>query len=573
MNAADRKFDRLAKALFDACVRRNPLLATSLGVHEHDGKLPDGSRKARLREIVDHHRFLDRFQRFPREGLSRERCVDRDLAVHFLRLWVFEAEELRFWESSPEGPNALADGLFSLFIRDFAPLPERMRSITQRLAAAPRYLEETRSALVDPVRLWVEMAIEVADEFPGLVAEVRAAAHWQGQPGKASLLVAGGCLGEREMLRLDRAATAAESAMKAHVAWLKGQLDVARTDFAIGRTRFARMLKLRELGVGTREVLAFGKRMLSRHQEELARLAKNVRPHAEVREVRDLLKANHPPTFEGVLSFVRDAVARSRRFVDESGYATIPPGEELRVIETPGFLRNVLPFGAYSAPARLDERQHGLYFVTPVDGNNDRLKKHNYSSLANMTVHEGYPGHHLQIVCANRHPSLLRALSWAVETCEGWAHYCEERLKELGFGDTPEERFVQGDDALWRAVRVIVDVQLSCGDMTFEQAVEFMAETAGMDREAAIAEVKRYTITPGYQLSYMFGRERIKSLRVEAKKRLKDRYSDRAFHDAILYAGSLPIRYLDKEVLTAMRSHRNGLSDRLASSERSESKP
>ncbi|MEK7867100.1 MAG: DUF885 domain-containing protein, partial [Planctomycetota bacterium] len=499
MNAADRKFDRLTKALFDACVRRNPLLATSLGVHDHDGKLPDGRRKARLREIADHHRFLDRFQAFPREGLSRERRVDRDLAVHFLRLWVFEAEELRFWESSPEGPNAVADGLFSLFIRDFAPLPERLRSITQRLAAAPRYLQQTRSALVDPVRLWVEMAIEVADEFPGLVAEVRTAAQ--------------ACLGEREMLRLDRAAASAESAMKAHAAWLKGQLDVSRTDFAVGRTKFARMLKLRELGVGTREVLAFGRRMVSRHQEELARLARNVRPNAEVREVRDLLKANHPPTFEGVLTFVRDAVARSRRFVDESGYATIPPGEDLKVIETPGFLRNVLPFGAYSAPARLDERQHGLYFVTPVDGNNDRLKKHNYSSLANMTVHEGYPGHHLQIVCANRHPSLLRALTWAVETCEGWAHYCEERLKELGFGDTPEERFVQGDDALWRAVRVIVDVQLSCGDMTFEQAVEFMGETAGMDREAAIAEVKRYTITPGYQLSYMFGRERIKALR------------------------------------------------------------
>ncbi len=542
MTATDRKFDRLAKAFFDACVKRNPLLATSLGIHDRDGELPDGTRRARLREIADHRRYLDRFQRFPREGLSRERRVDRDLAIHFLRLWVFEGEELRFWESSPEGPNAIADGVFSLFIRDFAPLPQRLKSITQRLAAAPRLLQQGRTTLVDPVRLWVEMAIEVANEFPGLIAEVRAAAH--------------GCLGEREAVRLDRAAAAAETAMKAHVGWMKEQLDVSRTDFAIGRTKFARLLKLRELGVGTREVLSFGKRMLARQQEDLATLARGVRPDAEVREVRDLLKANHPATFEGVLAYVRDQVARSRRFVDESGYATIPPGERLDVIETPAFLRNVLPFGAYSAPPRMDERQHGLYFVTPVDGNTDRLKKHNYSSLANMTVHEGYPGHHLQIVCANRHPSLLRALTWAVETCEGWAHYCEERLKELGFGDTPEERFVQCDDALWRAVRVVVDVQLSCGDMTFEQAVEFMGEMAGMDREAAIAEVKRYTITPGYQLSYMFGRERIKALRAEAKKRLRDRYNDRSFHDAILYAGSLPIRYLEKEVLTAMRSPR-----------------
>ena len=542
MTAADRKFDRLTKALFDACVKRNPLLATSLGLHEYDGELPDGSRKARLREIADYGRFLKRFQAIPGAGLSRERRVDRNLAIHFLRLWLFEMEELRFWESSPEAPNAAADGIFSLFVRDFAPLARRLRSIAQRLAAVPRLLEESRSALVDPVCLWVEMAIEAANEFPALVAEVRTAAQ--------------GCLGERELARIERSAAAAESAMKGHVEWMKGRLGIARTDFAIGRTKFARLLKLRELGVGTREMLSFGRRMLSRHQEELARLARHVRPNAEVREVRDLMKANHPPTFEGVLAYVRDVVARSRRFVQDSGYATIPAGEELRVIETPAFLRNILPFGAYSAPPRLDERQHGLYFVTPVDGNTDRLKKHNYPSLANMTVHEGYPGHHLQIVCANRHPSLLRALTWAVETCEGWAHYCEERLKDLGFGDTPEERFVQCDDALWRAVRVIVDVQLSCGDMTFEQAVEFMGDMTGMDREAAIAEVKRYTITPGYQLSYMFGRERIKALRVEAKRRLKERYDDRSFHDAILYAGSLPIRFLEKEVLTAMRSAR-----------------
>ncbi len=542
MTARDQKFDRLAKALFSAAVRRNPLLATGLGIHRRDGELPNGTRRARLRETEQHREFLERFQAFPREGLSPERRVDRELAIHFLRLWVFEAEELRFWESSPEGPYTVADSLFSLLLRDFAPLPGRLRSIAKRLAATPRYLREVRSLLVDPVRLWVEMAIEAGEEFPGLVAEVRSAAH--------------GALAEREVLRLERAAAAAETAMKAHVAWLRESLDASRTDFAIGRVKFEKLLKVRELGVTAREVLSFGKRMLEREKAELDRLAKLVRPDAEVREVRDLLKANHPPTFEGVLAFVRDVKERSRRFLVENEFATIPPDEDLTVIETPAYMRNVLPFGAYSGPARLDRPQHGLYLVTPVDGNMDRLKKHNYAALENMTVHEGYPGHHLQNVCANRHASLLRPLHWAVETCEGWAHYCEERMKELGFGATPESLFVQTDDAVWRCVRVVVDVGLSCGDMTFDQAVELMMETVAMDREAAVAEVKRYTISPGYQLSYMWGRERIKALRAEAKKRLKDRFTERAFHDAILYAGSLPMKHLEREVIAGMRSRR-----------------
>ena len=88
--------------------------------------------------------------------------------------------------------------------------------------------------------------------------------------------------------------------------------------------------------------------------------------------------------------------------------------------------------------------------------------------------------------------------------------------------------------------------------MSFEEAVEFLVRETGMDREAAKAEVKRYTYTPGYQLSYLLGKHMFKELREYAKKRLGSKFSERWFHDTLLYAGSVPIKYakaiLDREI-------------------------
>jgi uncharacterized protein (DUF885 family) len=161
-------------------------------------------------------------------------------------------------------------------------------------------------------------------------------------------------------------------------------------------------------------------------------------------------------------------------------------------------------------------------------------------------VHEGYPGHHLQLTCANKNPSLTRTLSRAIETIEGWAHYCEEFMKEIGYDDTLESRFVQTLDSIWRATRIIIDVKLSCGKMSFNEAVDFLIEQTGMEKKAAIAEVKRYTQNPAYQLSYLLGKHLIKDLKMRVKKRMGSSFSDKFFHDTILNAGSLPMKYIEE---------------------------
>jgi uncharacterized protein (DUF885 family) len=233
--------------------------------------------------------------------------------------------------------------------------------------------------------------------------------------------------------------------------------------------------------------------------------------------------------------------------VRENRLATIPAGEVLEVVETPPFLRATTPFAAYFPAAPFDERQLGVYIVTPLAGS-EALQEHNRAAIQNTSVHEAYPGHHLQFVCANQNRSLPRLLSsfYAHEFVEGWAHYCEELMYEQGFSAGPEVRFVQLTDLIWRACRIVIDVELSCGRMTAEEGMRMLVEEAGMAPEGARAEVNRYTFTPGYQLSYLYGKHLLLALRERVKARLGSGFELRRFHDTLLYAGALPAAFWDQ---------------------------
>jgi len=142
--------------------------------------------------------------------------------------------------------------------------------------------------------------------------------------------------------------------------------------------------------------------------------------------------------------------------------------------------------------------------------------------------------------------SIIRLLAEGSETVEGWAHYCEELMWEKGFINDSEARFIQINDMIWRAVRIIVDVKLSRGEMAFEEAVDMLAREAGMSREAAVAEVNRYTQTPGYPLSYLLGKHLILKLKEEVKKKMGEEFDEKFFHDTITANGYLPISMLRK---------------------------
>jgi uncharacterized protein (DUF885 family) len=171
------------------------------------------------------------------------------------------------------------------------------------------------------------------------------------------------------------------------------------------------------------------------------------------------------------------------------------------------------------------------------------MREHHRASISNTSIHEAYPGHHLQLSVAARHPSLTRMLTEAAEFVEGWGMYSEQMMREEGFDDGPAFRVSMYTDAVWRACRIVLDVRMHRGELTPAEATDFLVEHTGFELANARAEVRRHTYTPTYQLSYLLGKVLILGLREEERRRLGDAFSLRDFHDTLLRNGSLPVSF------------------------------
>ena len=529
---SDERFDSLVREYFYRLMELNPVAATFFGIHEHDGRLPEGTRREVQQTISLVREFRSEVEEIDPSSLSRDRRLDWELAIHMCDLSLFSMEVLRAWEKVSPAADTIGDGLFLLLARDYPELERRVESMASRLEQFPRYESNCRELVSSPVRLWNQVALESLRGLPALFEAVRRAA--EGTPHGA---------------RVEEAASTAAEAVQRHASWLESEvIPRASERFWIGPELFEELLRLRGLGMTSDEILRLGYEYLERLKELRAELARRIDPEASPEEVLKRIKEKHPETFEEALEAYRRAMGEARRFVIERGVATVPEDERLVVVETPPYMRHVLPFAAYVPPARFDPIKQGIYLVTPPPSP-EVLAEHSYPSIENTTVHEGYPGHHLQFACAAKNPSLVRALAEGTEFVEGWAFYCEEMMKDMGFHDDPEHRLIMVNDLIWRAVRIVLDVKLQRGEISFEEAVDFLVEQTGMAREAAVSEVRWYTMRPSYPLSYLLGKHLIMELRRELEERLGERFDLRRFHDAMLYAGPLPWKFMRRVVL------------------------
>ncbi len=530
----DEQFDEIIKEALDKLLESNPDFATQIGLHEpYDHLLPNATTPKILADIQLMEQAINRARSLKREGLSDEHKTDFDALENAFEQWKFGFYEQRGHELDPDALSQLGGLVFAMFTRNYAPLEKRVDAIAARLEKAPKFLEEFRSRFENsrPVKLWTEMAIETAHNMQGLFTFVQHASKDK--------------VPEDVHARLSKALENLQPTIKIHMEWLQNLLQKAVENYALGKEKFEKLVKLRGLGMTSEEILQLGVGYLSELKAERETIAKKIAPEKSVEEVMKAIQSKAPTTFEEALDYTRRTMEEARQFVQENNIATVYPEDVLMVEETPAFLAPVIPFAAMMMPAKFDKPQIGIYIVTrPKDMSN--LGKHlNYKGVRNTAVHEAFPGHFLQGTISNR-GSLVRLLAQGTETVEGWAHYCEQMMMEKGFTGDLETRLVQTNDVIWRAARIIIDVKLSRGEMSFEEAVQMLVEETGMSKEGATAEVKRYTQTPGYPLSYLLGKHLILKLKDELRQKLGNRFGDRFFHDTITANGFLPIFLLRK---------------------------
>ncbi|RME38710.1 MAG: DUF885 domain-containing protein, partial [Thermoflexia bacterium] len=356
---------------------------------------------------------------------------------------------------------------------------------------------------------------------------------------------------------LQEAGQAAAQAIQEFAAYLENDvIPNARGNFAAGRDLFDEILRDEHMvDYNADRLLEIGWEQFHLTRRQMEEVARQIDPNRSVRDLIEEAKNNHP-TVEGLLDAYREAMAAVRQYVIDHEIATIPEGEVLRVIETPPYLRPVIPYAAYMPPGILEEKQEGLFLVTPVDPNappevqEQTLKGHNWAKIPITALHEAYPGHHLQLVWSNRQPTIPRRLGIMLATLfiEGWAFYCEELMEQLGYIAEPIQRLGRLADQLWRAARIILDVSLHTRGMSVEEAVDFLVRECQLEPANALAEVRRYTASPTQPQSYLMGKLAILDL-VADYRRARPDASLREIHDAILGCGSFPPRLMRQRLL------------------------
>ena len=204
------------------------------------------------------------------------------------------------------------------------------------------------------------------------------------------------------------------------------------------------------------------------------------------------------------------------------------------------------PFAYYFPPA-VDGSRPGTYYVNAYD-----LGSRTYTKLASTTYHEAVPGHHFQIALEMENPNLntFRRLGSRMvggAYVEGWGLYSERLADEMGLFRTEAERFGMLDAMAWRAARLVVDTGIHALRWSRQRSIDFLLET-GLSATDATIETDRYIAWPGQALTYKIGQREIERLRGELAARDGSRFDLRAFHDAVLGHGSLPLATLASEL-------------------------
>jgi uncharacterized protein (DUF885 family) len=552
----DARFEALGRRFLDEFGRYSPVSATGLGDHRFDGQLDDLGAEGRARTLEWNRSLLAELAAIDRKALSRANQVDAAVLDNQLRYAIWSEERFRDWSWDPLVYTQLSgQALYGLLARDFAPLPDRLRSLTSRLEQLPRLLEQARSNLV-PEKVPPIHAETAVKQNPGVLSLVD------------ELVVPNlGQLPEAEQGRLKAAIEGARAAVQTHQKWLETELKPrAKGEFRIGRELYDQKLAFALMSPLSREEIrrrAEAEVIRTRAaMYEVARQALAGRPDAPpapdsptpaeqqavITAALSVASADRPAR-EGVVEFARETLAETTAFVRQKNLVTMPD-EPLEIILMPEFQRGVAV--AYcDSPGALDKGQRTFYAVSPIPADwtpeqvDSFLREYNKRSIANLTIHEAMPGHYLQIAHSNRYPSVLRAALGSGPFIEGWAVYAERVMREAGFrGDDPLMKLVQLKWYLRAVTNAIMDSAIHVDGMSREEAMRLMTETGFQEEREAAGKWVRAQLTSAQLSTYFVGYQEHADMRAEAERRAGPKFDLKQYHDKVLSFGSPPVRFV-----------------------------
>ncbi|WP_448244191.1 DUF885 domain-containing protein [Pseudoxanthomonas mexicana] len=558
---ADAAFADLSKRALEGWLQLSPVSATQIGEHKYDGELDDLSAAGRQKGLAFSKKILAELDATDTAALSRENQVDAAILRNQLQYDIWTAETLQSWAWDPQVYNNVAGGaIYGLMAREFAPLPERLKSATARMQKIPALLAQARENL-DPARVPKVHAETVAKQNAGILSIVDTFIT----PNLKDLP-------EADRAQAEAAIDGLKKAVAEHQAWLdKTLVPNAKGDFRIGQTLYDQKLQFALLSSLSRaDIKQRAEGELKRVREEMYGIARTVlkdkpgapalpeTPTADeqqkaIEAALELAYAERPAR-DKVVPDAEAALAQATEFVRQHDLVTLPDAP-VQIIEMPEFQRGVAV--AYcDSPGPLDKNLKTFYAVSPIPEEWDQkqvdsfLREYNSRMIHLLSIHEGTPGHYLEGWHSAKFPSTLRAVLRSGMFAEGWAVYTEKMMADAGYLDNdPLFRLVQMKFYLRTIANAILDQGVQVDGWTREQAMDLMVrQTFQQEREAA-GKWTRAQLTSAQLPTYFVGVQEHFDMRKAAEAKLGAQFNLKAYHDQVLSYGAPPVRFVRQLML------------------------
>lgn len=549
----DKKFEAFFKSYLDERFRMRPLEATELGDHRFDSRLDDLSAQARAKRLEHTRRTLEALSKqIDFQKLSRPAQIDCEILQHSLTAEQWLTENFNPFEQDTRVYNRyINDSVYLALTQSTLPVETNVANCIARMAQISKIVEAARQNLKNPPRVHTETAIRqnrgAIDFYEHGIFDFAGKTH--------------------QLTGLKAATVPVIASLKEYQTFLeKDLLPRANGEWRIGSERFAKKLELElDAAVSADQVMADAEAEFARVSRDMYVVARQIWSHyfpkkvlppddaagqrATVQQVLAAIAKEHGKP-EELVRDMRQRVARLKQFIKQNDIVRLPDPDHCTVVEMPEFKRGNST--AYmEAPPPLDPNATGHLAVSPPPKDwdakkvNSYLEEYNSHMLDILTIHEGYPGHSVQLEYMNQNPSLVRRVLQSGVYIEGWAVYTEQMMLDQGYGEGDLAlRLSQLKFYLRAVANTILDHKMHCSNLSDDEALKFLMEDCYQSEGEARLKIIRSKQSSCQLSTYFVGRMAHYRLRQEIERELGDKFVLGRYHEAVLEPGAVPVKYL-----------------------------
>lgn len=549
----DAAFAVYENSFLEGLWKLNPDWATSAGYHKYDSLLVIPNDQSRERIVSFAKLQIDSLSRFEVNTLNDANRIDYHMMQNQMESIEWNIRQLRSYQWDPASYNVI--GTFAYILNEhYAPLAKRLRNFYQKMANLPAYYKEAEKQIKNPVIELTSLAIEQHLGGVGVIEK-----DFGDSLKKTNIPQS------EQKLMLDRARISAET-IKGFAEWLKALKNDRPRSFRLGKEFYESKFKYDIQSELTAQQIynAAVERKKYVHRE-MAKISKKLWPKYfgtkarptdsldMIAELIDTLSSKHvqPGEFQSAIGSI---LPKLTAFVKTKDLVALDPTKPLIVRKEPGYMAGVAG-ASMSSPGPYDKDGNSYFNVGSLYGwsaakAESYLREYNQYTLQILCMHEAIPGHYVQLVYANKAPSLIKSVFGNGAMVEGWAVYSEEMMLDNGYAnDEPEMRLMWYKWHLRSVCNTILDYSVHAGNMPKQEALKFLTHEAFQQQAEADGKWKRISVTSVQLDSYFTGYKEITELREAYKKKVGDKYKLKDFNEKFLSYGSAPVRDIKSVML------------------------